>query len=169
MKREQAVRINDHLVEACKAMDKARMAIAGLGKEERLKFGDLLHELVLDLDDKLLQLIYEQFPDLTPQDVHEDPPDISAELTWSEVRLPPSVTEADLDGIIFSLLTPRWQKVVMLLARAGKRCEELALPVSHEVIAARLKLLSDSDRIEGIGDLRMWRHSEVRLKDKSAN
>jgi hypothetical protein len=26
-------------------------------------------------------------------------------------------------------------------------------------------VLSDSDRIEGVGDIRMWRYSEVRLKD----
>jgi hypothetical protein len=25
--------------------------------------------------------------------------------------------------------------------------------------------LSDTDRIEGVGDLRLWRWSEVRLKD----
>ena len=51
---------------------------------------------------------------------------------------------------------------VILVAR---RCEEPALPIRGEVIAARLRALADSDRIEGIGDLRMWGHSEVRLKD----
>jgi hypothetical protein len=30
---------------------------------------------------------------------------------------------------------------------------------------ARLRELADNDRIEGVGDLRKWRHSEVRLKD----
>jgi len=39
------------------------------------------------------------------------------------------------------------------------------LPISDEAIAARLQILADSDRIEGFGDLRKWRHSEVRLKD----
>jgi hypothetical protein len=39
------------------------------------------------------------------------------------------------------------------------------MPISDEEIAARLQVLADSDRIEGIGDLRKWRHSEVRLKD----
>jgi hypothetical protein len=34
MKREQAVRINDHLLDACRALDQARMGIAALGKAE---------------------------------------------------------------------------------------------------------------------------------------
>jgi hypothetical protein len=54
MKREQAVEINDHLVDACEALDQAQIAIAGLGKAERLKLDDLLHEIVLDLHEKLL-------------------------------------------------------------------------------------------------------------------
>ncbi|WP_165421348.1 hypothetical protein [Bradyrhizobium sp. Leo170] len=45
------------------------------------------------------------------------------------------------------------------------RCQELSVPISHEAIAARLKVLADSNRIEGVGDIRMWRYSEVRLKD----
>jgi hypothetical protein len=76
-----------------------------------------------------------------------------------------SVNEADLDGMIFALLKPRWQKTAMVVILVTKRCQELAMPISDEEIAARLQVLADSDRIEGIGDLRKWRHSEVRLKD----
>ena len=79
--------------------------------------------------------------------------------------MPTSVTKADLDGIIFALLKPRWQKTAMVVILVTKRCQELAMPISDEEIAARLQVLADSDRIEGIGDLRKWRHSEVRLKD----
>ncbi|XSC44306.1 hypothetical protein ACF1BQ_043035 [Bradyrhizobium sp. RDT10] len=75
------------------------------------------------------------------------------------------MTEADLDGILFSLLKPGWQKTAMVVILAAKRCQELALQIGDEEIAARLQVLSDSDRIEGIGDLRKWRHSEVRLKE----
>ena len=53
----------------------------------------------------------------------------------------------------------------MIVGQATLRCSELSLPIGDEVIAARLKLLADCDRIEGIDDLRRWRHSEVRLKD----
>ena len=38
-----------------------------------------------------------------------------------------------------------------------------AKPVSFEIIAARIIALAEAGRIEGAGDLRMWRHSEVRL------
>ena len=33
------------------------------------------------------------------------------------------------------------------------------------MFGARLRELADNDRIEGVGDLRKWRHSDVRLKD----
>jgi hypothetical protein len=32
-------------------------------------------------------------------------------------------------------------------------------------VAARLQVLAEAGRIEDFGDLRMWRFSEVRLKD----
>jgi hypothetical protein len=165
MRREQAVRINDHLLDALEALEKAEMAIADLAQQERLRFDDLLDEILLDLHEKLLVPIYEQHPDLEPPEADENPFRLGSDLVWDEVRLPPSVTEDQLDEIIFQLLKPRWQKTAMLVIRAIERCRELGLPIDDEVIAARLKLLSDSDRIEGIGDLRIWTHSEVRLKD----
>jgi hypothetical protein len=33
-----------------------------------------------------------------------------------------------------------------------------------EIIGARIEQLSDDDRIDSEGDLRYWRHSEIRLK-----
>ncbi|WP_050424951.1 hypothetical protein [Bradyrhizobium tropiciagri] len=165
MKREQADRINDHLLDAWEAIHKARMAVAGLAKAERVKFDNLLHEVVSDLQDKVLLQIWEQYPDLIPPENDRTPPEICSELTWNDVNLPSSVGEGQLDEIILSLLRSQWQKVAVLLTNAGKRCEQLGLPISHEVIAARLRLLSDSDRIEGVGDLRIWGGSEVRLKD----
>lgn len=161
MKREEAAEIHDHLVEACKALDNSRqIALANRDKAEWVEFNRLVCEVFFDLSEKLLHPIYEQYPDLLGQ----EPPTVSSELTWSEVRLPPSVTEQQLDELIFSLLTPRWQKTAKLALHAAERCEKLGLPISDEVIAARLEALSDSDRIEGAGDLRMWRHSEVRLR-----
>lgn len=96
--------------------------------------------------------------------MNKEIPAISSSLTWDQVRLPPSVTEADLDSIIFSVLKPQWQKTAMTVIRAMDRCEERGLPIGDEAIAARLQVLAASDRIEGIGDLQKWRHSEVRLK-----
>jgi len=165
MNREQAVRIQEHLLDAYFALDDARMAVAGLGKEERLRFDGSLREVVASLRQMLLAPIHDQFPDLEPPVIDEGLPTIGSELRWDQVRLPPSVTESDLDGIIFSVLKPRWQKTAMVVILVAKRCKELDVPIGDEAIAARLQVLADSGRIEGIGDLRMWRHSEVRLKD----
>ena len=44
------------------------------------------------------------------------------------------------------------------------RYQELAMPISAEIIGARIVALAEAGRIEGAGDLRMWRHSEVRLR-----
>ena len=165
MKREQAVQINDHLLNACAALDQARMAIADLGKAERVELGDWLHDIVLALEDEVLLPIYEQYPDLQPPKPDWEPPTIISELTWDDVRLPPSVTEERFDEIIFSVMKPTWRKTAMMVGLVMDRCKELELPITYEMIAARLKVLADTDQIEGIGDLRMWRHSEVRLKD----
>ncbi len=81
------------------------------------------------------------------------------------MQLPPSVTEQQFDEIILSVMKPNWRKTVMMISLVLDRCKELGLPIEDRMIAARLKVLSDSDRIEGIGNLQSWFHSEVRLKD----
>jgi hypothetical protein len=165
MKLEQAVRINHHLVDACAALDRALMAIAGLGKAERIELEDSLYSVVDALKDELLQPIYDQYPDLQPPRSDREPHTYVCELTWDEVQLPPSVTEEQFDAIILSVMKPTWRKTSMMVTYVMNRCRELGLEIEGEVIAARLKVLSDSDRIEGIGDLQSWLHSEVRLKD----
>jgi hypothetical protein len=165
MKREQAIRINDHLLDAYKAFDEARMAIAALGKAERIELGEWLEEVVAALEDELLQPIYDQYPDLEPPKSDREPMRYICELTWDEVQLPPGVTEQQLDEIIFSVMKPTWRKTSMMVTYAMDRCKELGLAIDGEVIGARLKVLSDSDRIEGIGNMNNWFGSEVRLKD----
>jgi hypothetical protein len=48
----------------------------------------------------------------------------------------------------------------------------LGLPIPregrYEIFGARLRELADTDQIEGAGDLRKWRHSEVRRKKTTA-
>jgi hypothetical protein len=90
---------------------------------------------------------------------------IDSDLRWEDVTLPASVSEAYLDTIIFSVLTSRLQKTAMVIAKATKRCDERALPVSAEIIGARIQALVEAGRIESAGDLRKWRYSEVRLQD----
>jgi len=38
------------------------------------------------------------------------------------------------------------------------------LPISGEALAARVQVLAKAGRLEDMGDLRKWGHSEVRLK-----
>ena len=99
--------------------------------------------------------------DKTP---YKELPVIASTLGWDQVSLPASVSEADIDQIIFSVMTSRLRKTAMVIAQAHDRCEQLGLPINAEVLGARLGALAESDRIEGAGDLRKWRHSEVRLK-----
>lgn len=102
MKLEQAVRINHHLLDAYAALDRARMAIAGLGKAERIELGDWLDDVVGALEDELLQPIYDQYPDLEPPKSDREPYIYTCVLTWDEVQLPSSVTEEQFDERSFS-------------------------------------------------------------------
>jgi hypothetical protein len=80
------------------------------------------------------------------------------------VSLPQSVTEADLDALIFPLLAHNWRKVARIVYQACELREARLIPLSPEVIAACVRALVEAGRIEGAGNLTTWRHSEVRLK-----
>jgi hypothetical protein len=77
--------------------------------------------------------------------------------------LPKSVSEADLDQLIFSALDPNWRKTARVIGNLLKRCNALAWPIDVEMLAARVQALAEAGSIESQGDLREWRHSEVRL------
>jgi hypothetical protein len=162
MTRDQAEEIQRHLLDAADAMSRAAAAIAEAGDDARKAFAGPLGDVSSSLHFDLLQTIYGRFPDLRPPPA--EIPTISSELRWEEVTLPPSVSEADIDRIIFTELRPHSRKVAMIIAEAMSRCEELALPVSDEMIGARLIALAEAGQIEGLGDLRKWRFSEVQLK-----
>jgi hypothetical protein len=63
---------------------------------------------------EMLELVYAQHPELRPP---AKPPTISSDLRWQDVTLPKSVSEADLDTIIFSILTSRRQKTARVVGR----------------------------------------------------
>jgi hypothetical protein len=90
-------------------------------------------------------------------------PTVSSELRWRDVTLPDSVSEATLDAIIFSIVTSQWQKTAMVVGKAVTHCRDHGLPIGAEIIGARVRALAEAGRIEGTGDIRYWRHSEVRL------
>jgi hypothetical protein len=165
MNRDRAERLVLYLQDAEDALERANRAASGFAKEERLKFGRLLIELIAALQSDVWKPIYDEYPDLAPEYESLEPPTISSELSWDEVRLEPPLSEKDIDDILFPLLKSHWQKVALVLANAIDRRNLMRLSIGPEIFAARLRALSDSDQIEGIGDLRMWRFSEVRLKD----
>jgi hypothetical protein len=165
MNREKAERLTLYVYDAGDALERARRAASGFAKEDRLRFNSLLCDILDTLQTGILDPIFDRHPDLRPEREERETPTISSELSWDEVRLEPPLIEKDVDDILFPLLKSHWQKVALVLVNARDSCNLQGLSFSYEVLAARLRDLADRNEIEGIGDLRIWRFSEVRLKD----
>jgi hypothetical protein len=160
MDREQAAEIFEHLFDAARELDEARAVASAFAAQDESAAS--LEKFIVELNSELIAALFGRFPGLMS---FEEFPAISSTLTWDQARLPPPVAETDIDAVVLSAMKPRWQKVAMVVARSLKRCEEFGLSISGEVSAARIRALADSGRFESAGDLRKWRHSEVRLKD----
>jgi hypothetical protein len=162
MDREQAAKIHEHLLDAVQAIRRANDVLFDFDKETRKKFAEYIGYINSDLHAEMLPIIYDQFPDLKP--VHEEIPEICSTLLWEDVRLPPSITEADIDGVIFSVLKPQWRKTALIVHQAHDKSAALGWPIEDEIFVARLEVLAEAGRIDYQGYLRYWRHSEVRLQ-----
>jgi len=114
----QAIKIRRHLLALERALRKVSAAIFELDKEER-QIREPLLDLLSRLHFEMLELIYAQHPELRPPPV---PPTICSDLRWKDVTLPKSVSEADLDAIIFSMLTSRRQKAARVIGTAMTHC-----------------------------------------------
>ena len=163
MDREEATEIHRHLRDANAAVERAAGVAFNLEMEDRKIFAVLLRGFYRDCDE-ILERIYASYPDLRPRPPPQEEPEISSPLRWADVTLPASVTAADLDRIIFSKLGARLMKTARIVGDVAVECERLAFPITPEIIGARIEELSDEDRIDSEGDLRYWRHSEIRLK-----
>jgi len=121
----QAAEIQRHMLVAADAIERASQIIFALDEEDREVLAAPLKEIILELHFKLLHAVYIRYPDLRPPapDRHM----IDTNRRWEEIVLPESVSETDLDTIIFSALTSRLQKTAMVIAKALKRCETLGL------------------------------------------
>jgi hypothetical protein len=161
MDRTQAAEIQRHMLRAAKAINRASEIVFALDEEDREVLGTPLLEIIDALHFKLLRAVYIRYPELRPPDPGRSR--INTARRWKGIVLPESVSETDLDNAIFSALTSRWQKTAMVIGNALKRCETLALPVDEEVVGVRIRALAAAGRLEGEGDLRKWRYSEVRL------
>jgi hypothetical protein len=165
MNRDRAERLVLYLDDAEDVLERAKRAAVGFAKAERAAFSKVLNQAIAALRSDVWKPIYDAYPDLAPEYESLEPPTISSELRWDEVRLEPPLTANDIDNILFPLLRSHWQKVALVIAKARDSANTRGEIISYEIFAARLRWLSDKEEIEGIGDLRMWRHSEVRLKD----
>ena len=168
MDRSQAIAIHKHLRDANDAVDRASGVAFNLGMEDRKIFSALLRGFHRDCDG-ILERIYATYPDLRPQPPPQEEPEISSPLRWTDVILPAPVTEADLDRIIFSKLGARLMKTARIVGDVVVECERLAWPIPSDIIGARIEELVEQDRIDSEGDLRYWRHSEIRLKPEDPN
>ena len=161
MDRTQAEEIQKHLLDAAGAIDRASKVIFDLDKDDRVTLAAPLGEIVSALHFDLLQAIYARYPELKPR---AEPAVISSALRWDDIALPGSVSETDIDQIILSVLNLQWRKTAVVVGNALTRCRQLDLPIGAEALGARVQALAESDRLESQGDLRKWRHSEVRLR-----
>jgi hypothetical protein len=162
MDRKQAAKIQRHMLDAAKAIDRASEIIFALDEEEdREVLATPLHEIIRALHFKLLHAVYSRYPDLRPPEPDRSMIDMARR--WEDIVLPGSVSETDIDSAIFSALSSRWQKTAVVLTKALQRCKTLGLPVDLQVLGARIQALAEADRLEGEGDLRKWRYSELRL------
>jgi hypothetical protein len=161
MDQNQAAEIHEYLLDAAYSIEEARAAIAALGEADQEGLAAPLEIAERALHSELLRTMYDRFPGL---DAPEEFPTIFSTLRWDQIRLPPSVSEADLDTLILGVMTPRFRKMAMVVGDTYIRCKELGLPISAEAVAARVQVLAEDGPLESQGDLRKWRHSEVRLK-----
>jgi Protein of unknown function len=148
-------------MKATRAINRAEDIISGLDHNDRMALATPLGQVVSALYFEVLHAIYVRYPDLRL------PPRgqrfIDAKRRWKEVVLPESVSENDLDAIIFSSVTRHYRKVALVISKAFDECKARALPIDHEVIGVRIRLLTETGRLESQGDVRKWRFSEVRL------
>jgi len=94
----------------------------------------------------------------------DDEDDVCSTLRWKDVVLPASVTEPDVDKLIFAALKENWRKVAMIVGNVFQACKTRSIPLSDEAIAARIQELAENGQIESQGNLTKWRYSEVRLR-----
>ena len=88
---------------------------------------------------------------------------VCSTLTWKDVALPLSVSEADLDALIFAETDKRWLKVARIVGNVFQTLKTRCICLPMDIIAARIAKLVELGRLERQGNLTMWRHSEVRL------
>ncbi len=70
--------------------------------------------------------------------------------------------EYEIDELILSLVTGRWQKTASVIVHTRDRYHSSLGADPEEKIAGRIKWLAGTSRLESRGDLSHWRRSEIR-------
>ncbi|MES2193507.1 MAG: hypothetical protein V4517_03760 [Pseudomonadota bacterium] len=166
MDKVQAAEIQRHMLDAAAAISPAEPIICTLDEMDREALAAPFTKLIMALHFELLHTIYTRYPDLRPP--APDRNEVDTTLRWEDVVLQDPDFEANLDSIIFSVLSSRLQKTAVVLSRALEGCKSLGLSVDLEAIGARIEALADADRLEAAGDVRKWHHSEVRLNAETS-
>jgi hypothetical protein len=163
MDKAQATEIEDHLLYVVFSLEESIAAVSHLPSADQKILTAPLHKLLDSLHTDVLRPIYEQHA--LSEDWPGDLRTIVCDLRWKEVTLPEGISSQDLDAVIFSKLKPHALKVAKVITDVEKAFEERGQSIGLDMISARIRWLDDVDRIESFGDVRKWRHSEVRLKD----
>jgi len=98
MDKEQAAQIQRHLLDAADAIDRVSAVLVDLSKEDRAALAVPLADILATLHFELLRAVYDRYPALKPS---QEAAVVSSFLRWDDVSLPDSVSEADIDLIIF--------------------------------------------------------------------
>jgi hypothetical protein len=76
------------------------------------------------------------------------------------------ISESELDALLLSFCGQRFLKVARIASSALDELERRGITPSgnlEDQVGARLGALVDSGKLEAKGDVKRWRHSEVRL------
>jgi hypothetical protein len=76
----------------------------------------------------------------------------------------PSVSDEEIDEAIVALLQGnRQRKVAFVVGTVGTDLIAAPNDAFFERVAGRIEWLCENGKLEGFGNLKRWRHSEVRL------
>ncbi|MDH3228883.1 MAG: DUF3658 domain-containing protein [Alphaproteobacteria bacterium] len=70
--------------------------------------------------------------------------------------------EQEIDSLVLSLATARWQKTAMVIARVLKQLKGGLSDDPADKVAERIEHLVRTNRLESQGNLSRWRYSEIR-------
>jgi hypothetical protein len=73
------------------------------------------------------------------------------------------IPASDIDKLLLSFCDVRWLKVARIIGKAIQTFESRGVRVAADELDARMAILVGARALEAKGDIRNWRHSEVRL------